>query len=131
MAATTLQVGIRFTPLGIDIMENMTLRTTVQFLDMLREHFKYLSEDGKTPATDYRVAKVMGWNHATISNYRTGKRQFDDQTCLQVADTLNLHREHVLGCIHYERSKASIMRDFWKGVALARPNPVKRGSAGK
>lgn len=102
-------------------MNNMKLRTTVEFLDLLREHYKYLSEDGKTLVTDYRVAKSMGWSNATMSNYRTGKRFFDDEVCLQVADTLGFHREHVLGCIHYERSKDSTLREFWKGMALVRP----------
>lgn len=102
-------------------MENRKIRTTVEFLDLLREHYKYLSEDGKTPATDYRVAKEFGISQQAVSGWRTGKNTFDDETCLKVASVLGLHAEYVLGCVHLERSGSGIMREFWKGMALAAP----------
>lgn len=107
--------------LSIDIMENRKIRTTVEFLDMLREHYKYLSEDGKTPVTDYRVGKELGVSHQAVTGWRTGRTTFNDEMCLKVANILGLHAEYVLGCVHLERSSSGIMRDFWQGLALAAP----------
>lgn len=111
-------------------MENTKIRKTVDFLDLLCEHYKSLSEDGKMPASDYRVAKELGVTQPTTSKWRTGKGTFDDDTCLLVADTLGLHREYVLGCIHLERATSSNLRDYWAKEALRGANLALVGFSG-
>jgi predicted transcriptional regulator len=34
-------------------------------------------------ATDYRVAKIMGWTPQAVSSYRTGRSQLDNRGLLQ------------------------------------------------
>lgn len=102
-------------------MENRKIRTTAEFLEMLREHYKYLSEDGKTPVSYYRVAKELGVSQQAVTGWHSGRSTFSDEVCLQVASVLGLHAEYVLGCVHLERSRSGIMAEFWKGLALAAP----------
>lgn len=98
--------------------KDTVIRTTVQFLDLLCDHFKYLSEDGKTAASDYRVAKELGVTQQTVSKWRTGKNGMDEETAIRVADILNKEREYLLACVLMERYKSSKVRDTLKGIAL-------------
>lgn len=106
------------------------IRRTTDFLDLLQEHFKPLSENGNTPATDYRVAKEMGWLSSGISNYRNGRSNFSDEVAVQVADVLGMEREYVLACIHFERAKSGTLRDTWRVIALGSTNALVLAVAG-
>lgn len=116
--------------LSIDKMEKVSIRTTVEFLDLLCDHYKYLSEDGKTPASDYRVHKELGVSQQTVSKWRTGRHTFDDETCIQVAKILHFDPGYVIACVHIERSKSSELRDFWQGMALRATNLLLLGVIG-
>lgn len=98
-------------------MKDTRILTTLQFLEMLQEHYKYLSDDGKTPASDYRVAKELGVTQQTVSRWRVGKSGMDDETAVKVAEILGMVSGHVLACVHLERSKSSKVRAAWTVVA--------------
>lgn len=119
---STLLASVHNCPLSIDKMEKTKILVTVEFLDLLCDHFKYLSADGKTPATDYRVHKELGVAQQTVSGWRTGKTVFDDETCVQVANILKLDPGYVLSCVHLERATSSTLRDFWHDMALRNTN---------
>lgn len=106
------------------------IRSTVEFLDLLCDHYKCLSQDEKTPATDYRVAKQLEVTTQSVSKWRTGKAGFDDTTAIRVADLLDMEREYVLACVHFERAKASNVRDTWRVIALGSTNALVLAVAG-
>lgn len=98
--------------------KDIRILTTIQFLDILQQHFKSLSPDGKSPVTDYRVAMEMGWSTSMMSLYRSGKRSFGDDTAVDVADRLGMERGHVLSCVMLERARSDKVRDTLRGMAL-------------
>lgn len=40
--------------------------------------------------TDYKLMKLSGFSKQTISRWRTGKGHFDEESCLRVADLLDI-----------------------------------------
>lgn len=68
-------------------------------------------------ATDYQIAKRMGWTRQRVSMYRTGKRSLDDQGVIQVADSLGLPHALVAAWVAQERTDCPPMREAWGAVA--------------
>lgn len=67
-------------------------------------------------ATDYRVAKIMGWTPQAVSSYRTGRSQLDNRGLLQVAAALELSAADVvryMAQIEAERARTDEQRATW------------------
>lgn len=85
------------------------MNTTQQLLDRVKASIGAES--------DYRLAKFLHWNQATVSSYRTGRSQLDNDKCFQVAEALGLNHAETLAAlaaIEAERAKDEQTRATWQ-----------------
>ena len=90
---------------------------SADFLDQIRQQMDLPS--------DNQVAKLLGMPRERISMYRTGKREFDQDTCVAVAELLGEPPEFVLASIEAERAKSKNLKRVWASIA----NMAKKGQA--
>lgn len=64
------------------------MKCAADYLDEMKEALSI--------ASDYALAKKMGWSRARVSQYRTGLHHFDEAGALQVAALLDLDPAAVL-----------------------------------
>ncbi len=67
--------------------------------------------------TDYQLAKYLGWKIGTVSMYRTGKRNFDDDAAARIAEILGREPGEVMALCAAERAKTEAGRSRWLRVA--------------
>jgi hypothetical protein len=67
--------------------------------------------------TIYAVQKQLGLPPTTVSNYATGKRQFDNYAAMMVAALLDLEPLHVIANAEAAREKDETRRQYWQGIA--------------
>lgn len=82
--------------------------TTQQLIEALRAR--------QGGATDYRIAKNMGWTPQVLSKYRHGRSQLDNRGLLQVAAALELSAVDVvryMAQIESERAHTDDQRATW------------------
>lgn len=84
---------------------------TNRYLDLLSQRYPW---EGR-PATDYRLAKILGIAHTAVSRYRVHGGGFDNKTCLKVAELLGIEPLEVIAAIEKDRAKNDSDRDFWGG----------------
>lgn len=84
------------------------MKTTIEFLDAVKEKHGI--------ASDYALAKRLGFPLSTMSNYRTGRRILDDDAALAVAQALGAHPLQVIAAANAERSKTPEQRARWMDV---------------
>lgn len=78
--------------------------------------------------TDYRLGRILEISHSRISNYRTGKREFDEDTCEMVAIELEEPVEYVMAEIQAVRAMRSKQTAAWRRLArLARKGKTAAG----
>lgn len=68
-------------------------------------------------ASDYRLAKTLNWNPATISSYRTGRSQLDTAGVFRISELLGMsHAETLatLASIEAERARDDDTRATWQ-----------------
>ena len=70
-------------------------------------------------ASDYRIGLILGESHQRISNYRTGKRQFDNVAAFRVAALLGIDAREIIAAVEIDRAKSDEDRDFWRSIAGA------------
>lgn len=108
------------------------MKTTNEFLNAVK---------AKTGAvSDYVLAQKIGVSRAAISQYRNNKSNLDDQTCLKVAQILEIDAGIVLAAVHAERAKTAAEKTAWTalferlggvaaaallGIMLNVPNPAE------
>lgn len=90
---------------------------TVEFLDAVKARHKL--------ATDYKLAKFLGWNPSRIAHYRTTPRELDDDACVQIAEALELPAPYVMACVAAARAKRADIKKHW----LAAARLLKTGTA--
>lgn len=90
---------------------------TVEFLDAVKARHKL--------ATDYKLAKFLGWNPARIAQYRISPRELDDEGCVQIATALGLPPPYVMACVAAARAKDAAIKKHW----LAAARLLKTGTA--
>lgn len=78
---------------------------TNYFLNLLKKEKKLTS--------DYQVAKVLDASPSRIANYRANRREFDDLTCLKIADLLGYPDHIVLLAIWASREKSPRIRKVY------------------
>lgn len=67
-------------------------------------------------ASDYRIAKLMGWTSSAVSSYRCGRTQFDNRALLQIASLLKMDAADVvrhMAEIERERARTDEQRAQW------------------
>lgn len=67
--------------------------------------------------SDYAFAKKYGLRTNTMSQYRTGKHQFDDSTAELVAGILGLEPGYVIACCQAQRQKDEAGKARWARIA--------------
>ena len=79
--------------------------------------------------TDYRLGRILEISHSRISNYRTGRREFDEDTCVLVAIELDEPVEYVMAEIQAVRATRTKHEAAWRRLArLARKGKTTAGS---
>lgn len=84
-------------------------RTTVEFLDALREKLGGVS--------DYRASIALGVTRAAVSGWRQGKTKIGEEQVPKIAELLELRPEYVLACVAAERAKRTDVREIWESLA--------------
>lgn len=85
------------------------MKTTIEFLDAVKVKLGI--------ASDYALAKQLGFPLSTVSNYRTGRRALDDDAALVIATALECHPLQVIAAANAERAKTDEQRQRWSSVA--------------
>lgn len=96
----------------IDFKES-DLRTTIELIELLR---KYQEHKG-FPATDYRLAKVLGLTPQAIAHMLQHGGIMSDNTAMAVATELDLPKSYVLLCAWHERNKNAETKEAIKEIA--------------
>ncbi len=86
---------------------------TVEYLDEVIRR--------KRLPSDYALSKLLGVTRQTVSRYRLGITQFDDEVSIRVADALGIEPGLVLIDMHAERTKSPAVRDVWEKVSAGFP----------
>ena len=84
------------------------MTTTNEYLDALKIKLGARS--------DYDLAKKLNYSQSRVSNYRTGRSHFDDDTCLEVAQLLDLPAIEVVLNVHAERSTNPLIKASFSDV---------------
>lgn len=82
--------------------------TTIEYLDAVKK--------ATGIASDYGIAKRLGFSLSALSSYRTGRRFFDDDAALTVAQVLNINPLLVIASVNAERAKTPELRARWLGL---------------
>jgi hypothetical protein len=85
------------------------MKTTVEFLEEIKAKYGLKS--------NYALAKKMGQTDTGVARWMHRKGSFSDETCLQVADLLDIDPAYVMACIHAEREKNEKLRALWERIA--------------
>jgi transcriptional regulator with XRE-family HTH domain len=84
------------------------MKTTIEYLDAVKDKIGISS--------DYALAKKLGFSLSAVSSYRCGRRVFDDDAALTVAQFLGINPLIVIAESNAERAKTPEMRDRWMDV---------------
>lgn len=84
------------------------MQTTIDFLDALKARHSLHS--------DYSVAKKLGVTRTSISNYRSKRSFFDNDTAIRVARLLDIDPGFVVACCHLERAKSDDEKAVWTRI---------------
>ncbi len=94
---------------------------SAEFIDALKEKYGI--------KTDLRLGQILKISHTRIAMYRTGKREFDEDTCALVAIELDEPMEYVMAEIQAVRAARSNHTAAWR--RLARVAKKGKSAAGR
>lgn len=76
--------------------------------------------------SDYKLAMLLNaTSTSVVSNYRLGRSNPDDATCVKLASLAGLDVGYVLACAHAQRAKDEVTREVWRSVAERLRGPVQ------
>lgn len=82
---------------------------------------KYLNDLQKmTGLNDTALGKELGVSQAAISQYKGGKRIMDDETCLAVANLLNVDPILIVAAACVDRAEKTGQRSLWETFLMSR-----------
>ncbi|WP_322400355.1 DUF3693 domain-containing protein [Massilia luteola] len=81
---------------------------THEYLDAVKRHLGI--------ASDYALAKKLGFSQSAMSSYRTGRRVLDDDAALTVAEALGINPLVVIAAANAERAKTDEQKARWTGL---------------
>jgi len=84
------------------------MSVTIELIDKLKESLGVSS--------DYAVAKALGITTQRMSNYRTGRNNFDNLMVFKVCDILQIDPGETLVRINAERSKRPAEKQAWEEI---------------
>lgn len=90
-------------------MQESDFRTARQLLELLRA--KHCG------CTDYRLAKILGMSHQSISTVMNNDASLSDENALTLAELLELPPSYVIICMHLQRAKDAATREAWQDAA--------------
>ena len=82
--------------------------TTIEYLDAVKA--------AKGLTSDYQLAKLLGFPLSSVSSYRTGRRFFDDEAALTVAQALGVEPICVIAAANAERAKTPEQKARWMAL---------------
>jgi transcriptional regulator with XRE-family HTH domain len=77
--------------------------------------------------SDYRVAQILGISRQSMSNYKLGQRDGDEELAAKIAIELGLPAPRVIADLRLERAKAegnTMMAEVWEQIRAAFAAPV-------
>lgn len=86
---------------------------TIEYMDEMMRR--------KRIPSDYALAKALGIAKQTVSRYRAGIGQFDDEIALRVAELMGIDAGIVLLDMHIERTKNAEVRQVWEKISAGFP----------
>ncbi len=93
---------------------------SAEFMDALKKKYGI--------KTDLRLGQILKISHSRIAMYRTGKREFDEDTCALVAIELDEPMEYVMAEIQAVRTTRSNHTAAWRRLGrLARKGKTAAG----
>lgn len=69
--------------------------------------------------SDYRIAKLLGIAQPTVSHYRVGRREADDEVIVRIAAALDLPAAQVLADVRASSARVAgnpLLIALWEGV---------------
>ncbi len=82
---------------------------------------KFLEDLSKlTGKNDRQIAILLGIQPSAVSQYRSGKRIMDDETCLAVAIELGVDPMMVVGAACVDRAEKTGQRSLWENFLMNR-----------
>lgn len=81
---------------------------TIEYLDAAKARLGIES--------DYALAKALGMRASTISNYRAGRGQMDDEIASKVAAAAGIHPGIVMLDMHRARAKTEKEASIWQEI---------------
>jgi len=91
--------------------------STAELLDLAKER--------QGGVSDYRLAKLLEVEQATMSNYRTGRSQPKNPIAMRLAELCGLDPIDVVAWVNIERSSTPEDREIWN-LILSRVSRPKR-----
>lgn len=67
--------------------------------------------------SDYRLAKVLGISHTTITHWRNGRSTPSDEAVISICALMQKDPAQAIAQLHAERAKTDIARQFWQNTA--------------
>ena len=93
---------------------------SAEFMDALKKKYGI--------KTDLRLGQILKISHSRIAMYRTGKREFDEDTCALVAIELDEPMEYVMAEIQAVRAARSNHTAAWRRLGrLAKKGKTAAG----
>lgn len=78
---------------------------SLKYLDKLKE---------KTGMNDAEISRSLKISKAAISQYKSGARIMDDETCLAIALALDINPMEVIGAACIDRAEKSGQKSLWE-----------------
>lgn len=82
---------------------------TIDYLEAVKKRLQITS--------DYRLSKDLKIPQTTVSNWRNGKRQLDDENAIKFAQILEMPPGVILADMHAERATDTITKNTWSKIA--------------
>ncbi len=96
------------------------MKTTADFLDELRVKLEVNSDNA--------LGLKLNIRRQTMSEYRTLKTTFNDETCLRFAEILETDPENLIAAMHHQREKNEELRKMWERIAKRLAHPAALAS---
>lgn len=82
---------------------------TQDYLDAVRQRLDLPS--------DYAISKVLGITRESVSALRNGKNGMGLETCMKIAEILQIDEHIVYADTQVERAKTPEAMDFWRSIS--------------
>lgn len=92
------------------------MHTSIELIELAKQRLA-LRHSLSLPITDYRLGKLTGIAHNTLSNWRRGKSRIDRMFASVFADACELPAAYVLACIERESAGDPALQKIYEDIA--------------